>query len=288
MPNSERKSRSSLVSSAAICAALYAIVNIITSVIHTPFGIGEFRPGVVIPAFFALTAGPLPAALGAAVGSFIGDMLSLVPSGSSTVLWAIGGGGLGNFFGFLILGWVFEKMKSWRGFVLGTTAGLFVGNLIAATGVVLLGMFFIPVSRINPFPGMPGGLALGFDLGLLLFWFGTMFPFVIILVPPLVKAMRPYASKLAVGRSYPDFSEPNRRLVWGWSVVVAALVLIGLGFALLSGLRGVDAIVNLHGGPFMWEVLFILSAVAVLAVGAFLPITPYRGAKVQEMPGSPA
>src|SRR5215467_5767946 len=99
---SERKrSRSSLVSSAAICAALYAIVNIATSFIQTPFGLGEFRPGVVIPAFFAITAGPLPAALGAAVGSFVGDMVSLVPAGRSTFIWAVGAGGIGNFLGFL-------------------------------------------------------------------------------------------------------------------------------------------------------------------------------------------
>ena len=101
----QQRSRASLVSTAAICAALYAIVNIATSFIQTPFGIGEFRPGVVIPAFFAITAGPIPAAMGAAVGSFIGDMISLVPSGKSTFIWAVGGGGIGNFLGFLALGW---------------------------------------------------------------------------------------------------------------------------------------------------------------------------------------
>ena len=94
-------SRAKLVASAAICAALYAIVNAATSFITTPFGLGEFRPGVVIPAFFAITAGPLPAALGAGIGSFIGDMVSLVPAGRSTFLWALLAGGTGNFLGFL-------------------------------------------------------------------------------------------------------------------------------------------------------------------------------------------
>ncbi|HXQ92396.1 MAG TPA: hypothetical protein VN739_05270, partial [Nitrososphaerales archaeon] len=212
------KSRASLVSSAAICAALYAIVNVATSFIQTPFGVGEFRPGVVIPAFFAITAGPLPAALGAGIGSFIGDMLSLVPAGKSTFIWAVGGGGIGNFLGFLALGWVYEKMKSWRGFVLGTTAGLFVGNLIAAIGVVFLGLLFLPLSSINPFPGMGGMTAAGWVIGLLLFWFGTMFPFVIILVPPLIRVMRPYASKLSANREYPELGEPNKKIVWTWSI----------------------------------------------------------------------
>ena len=265
------KSKSSLVSSAAICAALYAIVNIATSFIQTPFGIGEFRPGVVIPAFFAITAGPIPAALGAAIGSFIGDMLSLVPAGKSTFIWAVGGGGIGNFFGFLALGWVYEKMKSWRGFVLGTTTGLFIGNLVAAIGVVFLGMLFLPLSSINPFPGMANMNAAGWVIGLLLFWFGTMFPFVIILVPPLVRLMRPYASSLSVGRQYPELGEPNKKIVWTWSILVAILVLTGLAVALISGLSGVKTVVSVFGGSVNWEVLFIFSAIAVLVIGAFLP-----------------
>jgi hypothetical protein len=267
----QTKSRASLVSSAAICAALYAIVNIATSFIQTPFGVGEFRPGVVIPAFFAITAGPLPAALGAGIGSFIGDMLSLVPAGKSTFLWAVGGGGIGNFLGFLALGWVYEKMKSWRGFVLGTTAGLFVGNLIAAMGVVFLGLLFLPLSSINPFPGMGGMTAAGWVIGLLLFWFGTMFPFVIILVPPLIRVMRPYASKLSADREYPELGEPNKKIVWTWSILVAILVLAGLAVALISGLSGVKTVVSVFGGSINWELLFVFSAAAVLVIGAFLP-----------------
>ncbi len=267
----QTKSRSSLVSTAAICAALYAVVNIATSFIQTPFGVGEFRPGVVIPAFFAVTAGPLPAALGAAIGSFIGDMLSLVPAGKSTFLWAVGGGGIGNFLGFLALGWVYQKMKSWRGFVLGTTTGLFVGNLVAAVGVVFLGLLFLPLSALNPFPGMSSISAVGWVIGLLLFWFGTMFPFVIILVPPLIRIMRPYASQLSVGREYPNLSEPNKKIVWTWSILVAILVLAGLAVALISGLTGVKTVVSAFGGSVNWEVLFVFSAIAVLVIGAFLP-----------------
>jgi hypothetical protein len=265
------RSRSSMVASAAICAALYAIVNIATSFIHTPFGIGEFRPGVVIPAFFALVAGPIPAAIGAATGSFVGDMLSVVPGGSSTFLWAIAAGAPGNFLGFLALGLIYDKLKTWRGFIFGTTIGLFLGNLVAAAGVVLLGMFAVPYSTINPFPGMAGGLAGGILVGLVLFWFGTMFPFVIILVPPIVRIMRPYASALSVGRVYPDLREANRRILWGWSILVAVLVLAALTVAILSAIPGVNAIVSSHGGALDWELLFIISAASVLVVGALLP-----------------
>ena len=265
--------RSKFVATAAICAALYAIANGLTSFISTPFGIGEFRPGIVIPVFFALVSGPVPAAIGAGVGSFIGDMFTLVPEGRSTFLWALFAGGLGNFFGILALGWIYQKLRTWRGFIFGTTVGLFLGNLVAATGVVFIGMYFIPLSKLNPFPGMLGdlGLAGGLLIGLLLFWFGTMFPFVVILDPPLVRIMRPYASQLSGTGSYPEIEKPSNKVLWTWSIVVAALVLGALVLALFSGEAGISDIVAGYGGTTAWTVLFIVSAIAVLIVGAFLP-----------------
>lgn len=238
-----------MVAAAATCAALYAIVNILTSPIKTPWGVGEFRPGVVIPAFYALIFGPIPAALGAGIGSFIGDMVSLVATGASTPLLAVVAGGIGNFLGFLVLGWVYQKIKGWRGFVLGSTSGLFVGNLWAGAAVVYL-------------LRLPGILTLGF----LLFWFGTMFPFVIILVPALVRALRPYASKLSANSSYPELVEPEKRVLWGWTIIVSVLVLASLGvfLAFQSSLSSSFSI-------FWIEVLLIVSAVSVLVVGAFIP-----------------
>lgn len=272
----EQQSRARLVASAAVCAALYAMVNALTSFISTPFGIGEFRPGVIVPAFFALVAGPIPAAIGAGVGSFIGDMVTLVPEGRSTFLWAVGAGGVGNFIGFLVLGWVYQKLRAWRGFVLGTTAGLFAGNVVASAGVVLLGMLFLPTTALNPFPGMQMGLASGFFIGLLLFWFGTMFPFVIIFVPPILKYLKPYASQLSPAGRYPEISSPSRRVVFTWSIVVAILVLAALVVALFSGFAGVEDIVNGYGGSLAWEALFLVSAIAVIVVGALLPNKPLK------------
>jgi MFS family permease len=271
--------RSKFVATAAICAALYAITNALTSFITTPFGIGEFRPGIVIPVFFALVSGPVPAAIGAGVGSFIGDMLTLVPEGRSTFLWAVFGGGLGNFIGILALGWIYEKLRTWRGFIFGTTVGLFLGNLVAASGVVFIGMFFIPFSSLNPFPHMVGnlGLAGGLLVGLLLFWFGTMFPFVIILDPPLIRIMRPFAGQLSGNRSYPEIEKPSNKVLWTWSIVVALLVLGALVVALFSGATGISSIVSSYGGTTAWAVLFVVSAITVLIVGAFLPQSRSQG-----------
>jgi len=238
-----------LVASAATCAALYAIVNILTSPIRTPWGVGEFRPGVVIPAFYALVFGPVPAAIGAGVGSFVGDMVSLVATGASNPLLALVAGGIGNFLGFLVLGWVYQKIKGWKGFILGTTSGLFVGNLWAAGGVVFL-------------LGLPPVLTLGF----LLFWFGTMFPFVVILVPALLRAMRPYASQLSANSSYPELVEPQKKVLWTWTVLVSVLVLASLGVFL-----GFQSSLSSSFSIEWVEILLIISAISVLVVGAFIP-----------------
>jgi hypothetical protein len=43
----------------ALCAALYAVGAYATAYIPSPWGFGQFRPAVVIPAFFAVVFGPL-------------------------------------------------------------------------------------------------------------------------------------------------------------------------------------------------------------------------------------
>lgn len=236
------------------------MLNALTATIHTPWGVGEFRPGVVIPGFFAVVSGPLPAALGAAVGSFMGDMIALVPTGGTTPLLALVAGAPANFAGFYIMGWVFQKMRTWRGFVVGTTSGLFIGNLIAAVGVVLL-------------LGLSNALIIGF----LLFWFGTMFPFVVIFVPVLVRYLRPYASGFAATSDYPVITEPNRKLLWGWSILVSVLVLAAMGVLLL-----VEAgFVANNGGAFAFEVLFGVAAASVIVVGAFIPRFAPQTAKIK-------
>lgn len=255
--------------SAAICAALYAIFDALTSTIRTPWGVGEFRPGIVVPAFFAIVAGPIPAAIGAGVGSFIADMVSLVPSGASTPLLAAVAGAPANFIGILLLGWIYQKSKTWRGFISGTTVGLFIGNLWAAAFVVWL-----------------VGLGSSLILGLLLFWFGTMFPFVVILVPAMLRYLRPYAAKLSSGKEYPVITEPDRKLLWVWSILVATLVLAAMAALLVfqTGLvrssPGADvnfgfAQLKLSGAT-AWELLFGISALAVLVVGAFVPKTALK------------
>jgi hypothetical protein len=178
-------------------------------------------------------------------------MISLVPSGGSTPFLALFVGAPANFIGFLVLGWLFQKIPTWKGFITGTTAGLFLGNLYAAEGV-----------------GLVLNLPQATDLGLLLFWFGTMFPFVVIFVPALVRLMRPVASQLSNKNIYPEITEPNRKVLWTWSIIVSILVLAAMVLVLVSQSALITA---QNSSPVAWVVLFLIGAVSVLVVGAFIP-----------------
>jgi Na+/proline symporter len=73
MEKRAKKSRSLMVISTALCAALYAIGAYATAYIQSPWGMGQFRPAVVIPAFFATIFGPWTGGVGAAIGTLICD-----------------------------------------------------------------------------------------------------------------------------------------------------------------------------------------------------------------------
>ena len=74
MTMTENGQRKSILTVAMImCAALYAVGSFATAYIPSPWGFGQFRPAVVIPAFFAAIFGPMPAGIGAAMGTLIAD-----------------------------------------------------------------------------------------------------------------------------------------------------------------------------------------------------------------------
>lgn len=169
------------VTAAALCAALYAVAKAATAFIPTPWGIGQFAPGVVVPAFFTIVFGPLVGALGAGIGVFVGD-LYLSTFGLTNPFLSLIAGVPANFVGFYLLGWLMYKWGSWRLFIWASLAGLVVGNLIAASVVVFY---------ISTFLGAfwPLDVQLATTIGFTLFWITTMLPFVLAIVPALVKVV---------------------------------------------------------------------------------------------------
>jgi hypothetical protein len=169
----------------SISAALYAAAIGITSPISTPWGVGQFRPGVVFPSIFAIVYGPLVGGLGAAIGTLVGDTVFLAPLGLTTPLISLVAGVPGNFVGFYLMGWFIRKYRSWNGFVFGSFTALLVGNLVCAVGVV--GYLTLTLT----WSGLSADALIGAIFGFTFFWLVTMIPFVVPLVPPMVKALQP-------------------------------------------------------------------------------------------------
>ncbi|TLX99881.1 MAG: hypothetical protein E6K90_05410, partial [Thaumarchaeota archaeon] len=168
----------------ALTAALYAVAKGLTSFALTPFGVGQLLIFIFVPAFFAVVSPTLAVAIGAGLGTFLGDVLFLTPAGSTNPALSLVAGVPANFFAFFLFGWFVKRYRSWPAFVAATVSFVTLGNLIAATSLVLFGAaLFTPVNYlITNFT--PPALILGFTV----FWTSTMIPAILIMVPILVRA----------------------------------------------------------------------------------------------------
>ena len=123
-----RQPYSLIIVATAINAALYAIGAFTTSYIPSPWGVGQFRPAVVIPAFFATIFGPWAGGIGAALGTLIADSVKHGGLYFGSLLAAVPG----NFVGFFIFGYFLRKKFTWARFVTVTNIMLIIANLIVA------------------------------------------------------------------------------------------------------------------------------------------------------------
>jgi len=207
-----------------ICACLYAIGSYLTAYIPSPWGFGQFRPAVVIPSFFAVTFGPMPAAVGAALGTLIADSTKHGYLYPGSLLAAVPG----NFVGFYMLGFITKKGFSWSRFILAANTALTVGNFIVAFLYICL----FKVIYLGQLANLPiHGLAV-LIFGLTLWWFVTMLPFVLLITPVLIRAastafpstvpshVRSYVLKRAV---------PER--TFSTALLVPGLIMVLLGLA---------------------------------------------------------
>ncbi|MDA4121246.1 MAG: hypothetical protein OK404_02425 [Thaumarchaeota archaeon] len=164
-----------------VTAVSYVLGKGLTAYIPTPWHVGQLLIGVFLPAFFVIVADTVPAAVGAGVGTFIGDVLFLVPLGATTPALSLVAGVPANFVAILLFGWFAKRYRSWSGFVAATVSFVTLGNLIAAVAVVL----FLPA---------PSSII----LGLVVFWNTTSIPAVLLGVPILVRAVRPLYGRTAI------------------------------------------------------------------------------------------
>ncbi|MGB9756838.1 MAG: ECF transporter S component, partial [Candidatus Bathyarchaeales archaeon] len=147
--------------------------------IQSPWGMGQFRPAVIIPAFFATIFGPWTGGVGAALGTLICDSVKHGTLHMGSLIAAVPG----NFVGFFLFGYIVKKKFTWGRFVLASNVTLVIGNLI----VGFLYVFAYKVLYAQALQMSPEALIL-LSLGLTLFWFITMLPFVLLVTPPLIRA----------------------------------------------------------------------------------------------------
>jgi len=264
---------STRVSLIAIVAVLYAVGKGLTAFVPTPWGIGQLLVGIFIPAFFAVVAETVPVAIGAGLGTFIGDVIFLTPIGGTNPALSLIAGVPANFFAFLLFGWFVKRYRSWGGFVAATVSFVTLGNLIAATSVVLFGAYvFAPASVLSNF-SIPG-LILGFTV----FWNMTSIPAIVIAVPLLVRAVTPL-----FGRSRILQAKPN------WSLGVGGRQAgVSLAFAFLFLLVGLAYLVWAPNSIAIWPGLADYFALAAALVLIFAPIASVvAGTRVQARAPAP-
>ncbi|MDA4118903.1 MAG: hypothetical protein OK455_11250 [Thaumarchaeota archaeon] len=235
----------SRIATIVIVAALYAVGKALTAFIPTPWGIGQFLIGLFIPAFFAVVSETVPVAIGAGLGTFVGDVVFLTPLGETTPILSLVAGVPANFLAFLLFGWFVKRYASWPAFVACTVCFVTLGNLIAAVSVV-------------EFLKLPQGLILGFTV----FWNTGAIPAVIVGVPILVRATSPLLGRSSILK-YPA----------SWSASVGGRqTVMALAFSALFVLLGAALFLTAPGTLSNWPGLAFYFGLAAAVVVIFGPI----------------
>lgn len=216
----------------AITASLYAVAKGLTAFIPTPFGVGQFLLFIFVPAFFAIVGDTLAAATGAAIGTFLGDTIFLTPMGQTNPALSLVSGVPANFVAFLLYGYLVKRYRSWPAFISSTVLCITLGNVVAGALVVAFAaQVFLPA-----FSGVVAQYGVvSLVLGFTLFWTGTMVPAVVIVVPLLLRVMRPLVGRSSMMSYYPSWSEHEvRRLLPAAMGYAVAFIAIGVGFFVLQ------------------------------------------------------
>jgi uncharacterized membrane protein len=129
--------QSSEIAVTGICAALYAVIGLLTSFGLSVGGVA-FYPAVVVPAIFAVLFGPWVGGIGAAIGIFIRDVIY-----HGDPLLSLVAGVTSNFAMFFLLGYFSHTKINRRKIAL---SGIIGGILLV--GGLLLPTFLLPTESL--------------------------------------------------------------------------------------------------------------------------------------------
>ncbi len=210
----------------ALNAALYAVGSLTTAYIPSPWGMGQFRPAVVIPSFFATVFGPWAGGLGAALGTLIADSIKHGGIYPGSLLSAVPG----NFIGFFVMGYFLRKKFTWSRFITLTNISLLIANSIVA--VLYVYMYKFLYAQTATFIQASNDALIVLSAGLTIFWFVTMLPFVLLITPPLLAVV----SKAFPSIVPPEIKEagikPVPKRLLGTSMLAPGVIMIIIGLVL--------------------------------------------------------
>lgn len=249
-----------------MCAVLYAIGAYSTAYIPSPWGVGQFRPAVVIPAFFAVIFGPMPAAVGAAIGTLIADSVKHGYLYPGSFLAAVPG----NFIGFFLFGYIVKKKFTWGRFILASNVTLTVANLIVA-------FLYITVFKVL-YLSQPAYVALSWDaivflsVGLTIWWFVTMLPFVLLITPLLIRAVAAAVPSVVPKdvRTH-SLKEELPKITFSLAMLVPGLIMLLIGLA--TTFTVVGNYISSHWGSLIHtfiELMFYVSGVVLFVLGILI------------------
>jgi len=209
----------------AINAALYAIGSFATAYIPSPWGMGQFRPAVIIPAFFAAIFGPWVGGIGAALGTLIADSVKWGGLYPGSLIAAVPG----NFIGFFLFGYVLKRKFNWTRFIAITNITLVFANLIVA--FLYIFAFKVLYASAPSYTALSADALIMLSVGLTIFWFVTMLPFVLLVTPPLIVAVsNAFPSIVADDVRKSTLKEVPKR-PFALSMLIPGIIMILIGLA---------------------------------------------------------
>jgi len=249
-----------LIVATAMCAALYAVGCYATAYIPSPWGFGQFRPAVLIPAFFGAIFGPLPAAMGAAAGTLIADSTKHATLYMGSLLAAVPG----NFIGFYIFGYILKKKFNWTRYIVASIVSLIVSNLIVA----FLYVFLFKALYMEALAFSLDSLTL-ISLGLAIYWFVVMLPFVLLVTPLLIRIVS-YAMPTIVPEEVRVTSLETEfpKTSFSLAMVIPGLVMLFLGLATtFTQLGDFTRDASKLSSTLMIELMYYVGGVTLIVIG---------------------
>lgn len=258
-----------LLTSTIMCAALYAIGSYVTAYIPSPWGAGQFRPAVVIPALFATVFGPLPAGIGAALGTFIADSVKHGYPYPGSYLAAVPG----NFLGFYLFGYIVRKF-TWSRFILAANITLTLANFIVAA----LYVFVFKILYLNDpkYLAFSSPALVVFILGLTIWWFVTMLPFVLIVTPVLIRVVATaFPALVSEDVRAHGLREEIPQTTFSMSLLIPGLIMLIIGLAITLTPLG-EGLLAFFGSTTvsLIEVMFYASGVVLMSLGLLTKLRP--------------